>query len=51
MVPVEVALPEINLHRSLYLIHHRQKHISKALARFLSYCRVAFTRRQQRLLP
>ncbi|ACY84027.1 LysR family transcriptional regulator [Edwardsiella piscicida] len=35
---VEVALPEINLHRSLYLIHHRQKHISKALARFLSYC-------------
>lgn len=35
---VEVPLPGINLHRSLYLIHHRQKHISKALARFLSYC-------------
>jgi len=25
--------------RKLYLIHHRQKHISNALSRFLDYCK------------
>lgn len=36
---VEVAIPLPTLSRTLYRIHHRQKHISRALARFLSYCR------------
>ncbi len=36
---VELAVPLPRLTRSLYRIHHRQKHISKALSRFLTYCR------------
>lgn len=36
---VEVAVPLPRLTRTLYRIHHRQKHLSKALNRFLSYCR------------
>ena len=36
---VEVAVPLPRLSRTLYRIHHRQKHLSKALSRFLSYCR------------
>lgn len=36
---VEVAVPLPRLTRTLYHIHHRQKHLSKALNRFLSYCR------------
>jgi len=35
---VEVALPLPRLTRTLYRIHHRQKHLSNALQRFLSYC-------------
>ncbi|MEN5014912.1 DNA-binding transcriptional regulator YeiE [Erwinia sp. Eh17-17] len=35
---VEVAIPLPKLKRTLYRIHHRQKHLSKALNRFLSYC-------------
>ncbi len=35
---VEVTIPLPRLSRTLYRIRHRQKHISKALARFLSYC-------------
>jgi len=34
----EVLLPLPKLKRTLYRIHHRQKHLSKALLRFLSYC-------------
>ncbi|MGK3116091.1 DNA-binding transcriptional regulator YeiE [Candidatus Pantoea formicae] len=36
---VEVAVPLPRLTRTLYRIYHRQKHLSKALSRFLSYCR------------
>jgi DNA-binding transcriptional LysR family regulator len=36
---VELVLPIAPLTRTLYLIHHRQKHISNALQRFLSYCK------------
>ncbi len=36
---VEIHLPVVPLVRKLYLIHHRQKHISGALSRFLTYCR------------
>lgn len=36
---VEVAVPLPRLTRTLYRIHHRQKHLSKALSRFLFYCR------------
>lgn len=36
---VEIHLPVAPLVRKLYLIHHRQKHISGALSRFLTYCR------------
>ena len=36
LVEVPVPLPQLN--RALYLIHHRQKHMSKALERFLIYC-------------
>ncbi|MFG1172025.1 DNA-binding transcriptional regulator YeiE [Erwiniaceae bacterium CAU 1747] len=36
---VEVPLPLPALKRTLYRICHRQKHLSKALSRFLSYCR------------
>lgn len=35
---VEVPAPLPRLVRTLYCIHHRQKHISKALQRFLQYC-------------
>ncbi|RKQ38542.1 DNA-binding transcriptional regulator YeiE [Enterobacter sp. R1(2018)] len=35
---VEVAVPLPRLVRTLYRIHHRQKHISNALQRFLRYC-------------
>ncbi|WP_058911833.1 DNA-binding transcriptional regulator YeiE [Entomohabitans teleogrylli] len=35
---VEVAVPFPGLVRTLYSIHHRQKHLSKALQRFLRYC-------------
>ncbi len=38
VIELEVPLPP--LIRTLYLIHHRQKHISAALHRFLSYCHV-----------
>ncbi|RJT46737.1 DNA-binding transcriptional regulator YeiE [Rahnella woolbedingensis] len=38
---VEIHLPVAPLVRKLYLIHHRQKHISGALSRFLTYCREA----------
>jgi DNA-binding transcriptional LysR family regulator len=37
-VLVELNIPLPPLMRTLYLIHHRQKHISNALQRFLSYC-------------
>ncbi|ATM95220.1 putative DNA-binding transcriptional regulator [Yersinia frederiksenii] len=36
LVALNIPLPP--LFRTLYLIHHRQKHISNALQRFLSYC-------------
>lgn len=36
---VEVPVPLPPLIRTLYCIHHRQKHISKSLARFLQYCK------------
>ncbi|WP_455425174.1 DNA-binding transcriptional regulator YeiE [Dryocola sp. LX212] len=36
LVEVEVPLPKLK--RTLYRIHHRQKHISNALQRFLRYC-------------
>ncbi|HKM96419.1 MAG TPA: DNA-binding transcriptional regulator YeiE [Buttiauxella sp.] len=35
---VEVPIPLPRLVRTLYRIHHRQKHISNALQRFLKYC-------------
>ncbi|CNE16374.1 DNA-binding transcriptional regulator YeiE [Yersinia nurmii] len=35
---VEIKLPLPPLVRTLYLVHHRQKHLSNALQRFLSYC-------------
>lgn len=35
---IELNIPLSPLIRTLYLIHHRQKHISNALQRFLSYC-------------
>ena len=35
----EVPVPLPRLTRALYRIHHRQKHLSKALSRFLAYCR------------
>ncbi|MFC0142002.1 DNA-binding transcriptional regulator YeiE [Erwinia mallotivora] len=34
----EVPLPVPKLTRTLYRIHHRQKHLSRPLLRFLSYC-------------
>lgn len=34
----EVPVPLPKLKRTLYRIHHRQKHLSKSLLRFLSYC-------------
>lgn len=35
---VEVTLPLPRLTRTLWRIHHRQKHISLALSRFFNYC-------------
>lgn len=35
---VEVAIPLPRLTRTLWRIHHRQKHISQALSRFFDYC-------------
>ncbi|SMB41775.1 putative DNA-binding transcriptional regulator [Serratia proteamaculans] len=37
-VLVELNVPFPPLMRTLYLIHHRQKHLSNALQRFLGYC-------------
>lgn len=37
---VELSVPLPPLTRTLWRIHHRQKHISKALLRFLRYCEV-----------
>lgn len=34
----EVPLPMPALKRTLYRVHHRQKHLSRPLLRFLSYC-------------
>lgn len=36
----ELKVPLPRLTRTLWRIHHRQKHISKALQRFLQYCQV-----------
>ncbi|PLV57900.1 LysR family transcriptional regulator [Erwinia sp. E602] len=36
-LPLPSPLPKLK--RTLYRIHHRQKHLSKALERFLSYCK------------
>ncbi|MDE9456467.1 DNA-binding transcriptional regulator YeiE [Xenorhabdus bovienii] len=36
---VELVVPELNLYRTLYLIYHRQKHMSNALQKLLSYCK------------
>jgi len=36
---LEVKAPLPRLTRTLYRIHHRQKHLSNALQRFLTYCR------------
>ncbi|TAT64214.1 LysR family transcriptional regulator, partial [Enterobacter cloacae] len=35
---VEVPLPLPKLVRTLWCIHHRQKHLSSSLQRFLRYC-------------
>ncbi|WP_312924342.1 DNA-binding transcriptional regulator YeiE [Atlantibacter hermannii] len=35
---VEIALPLARPVRTLYRIHHRQKHLSRALQRFIGYC-------------
>lgn len=35
---VEVSIPLPGLNRTLWRIHHRQKHLSRALQRFLHYC-------------
>lgn len=37
LVTLDLPLPP--LMRTLYLVHHRQKHLSQALARFQEYCR------------
>ncbi|MEB4674747.1 LysR family transcriptional regulator [Enterobacteriaceae bacterium G50] len=37
---VEVTVPLPGLNRTLWRIHHRQKHLSNALLRFLSYCTI-----------
>ncbi|MDX7991381.1 DNA-binding transcriptional regulator YeiE [Xenorhabdus littoralis] len=34
----ELVIPEISFSRTLYLIYHRQKHMSNALKKLLSYC-------------
>ncbi|MFD2021218.1 DNA-binding transcriptional regulator YeiE [Pseudocitrobacter faecalis] len=38
---VEVTVPLPGLNRTLWRIHHRQKHLSNALQRFLSYCTIS----------
>ncbi|MDR0218058.1 MAG: LysR family transcriptional regulator [Enterobacteriaceae bacterium] len=35
---VELVVPGLKLYRTLYLIYHRQKHLSNALKKLLSYC-------------
>ncbi|KMJ44091.1 DNA-binding transcriptional regulator YeiE [Xenorhabdus khoisanae] len=35
----ELIIPGLSLNRNLYLIHHRQKHMSNALQKLLHYCR------------
>ncbi|CDG18221.1 DNA-binding transcriptional regulator YeiE [Xenorhabdus doucetiae] len=34
----ELVIPGLSLNRTLYLIYHRQKHMSNALKKLLSYC-------------
>ncbi len=34
----EIVIPGLQLNRTLYLIYHRQKHMSNALQKLLSYC-------------
>ncbi|MBD2810377.1 LysR family transcriptional regulator [Xenorhabdus sp. Vera] len=34
----ELVLPGLHLNRTLYLIYHRQKHMSNSLKKLLSYC-------------
>ena len=36
----EIAIPLPRLVRTLWRIHHRQKHLSRALKRFLRYCEI-----------
>ncbi|MDX5626469.1 MULTISPECIES: DNA-binding transcriptional regulator YeiE [unclassified Brenneria] len=38
---VELPIPLPKFMRTLYLVHHRQKHLSNVLQRFLSYCHEA----------
>ncbi|ATA24342.1 LysR family transcriptional regulator [Brenneria goodwinii] len=40
-VLMELSIPLPKFMRTLYLVHHRQKHLSNVLQRFLSYCREA----------
>ncbi|CDL79789.1 DNA-binding transcriptional regulator YeiE [Xenorhabdus cabanillasii] len=35
---IELTTPGLQLYRTLYLIYHRQKHMSNALQKLLSYC-------------
>ncbi|AOM40553.1 DNA-binding transcriptional regulator YeiE [Xenorhabdus hominickii] len=35
----EIVIPKLSLSRTLYLIYHRQKHMSNALQKLLSYCK------------
>ncbi|MEX0446829.1 DNA-binding transcriptional regulator YeiE [Xenorhabdus sp. SGI246] len=35
---IELIIPGLQLYRTLYLIYHRQKHMSNALQKLLSYC-------------
>ncbi|WP_340619259.1 DNA-binding transcriptional regulator YeiE [Xenorhabdus siamensis] len=35
---IELMIPGLQLYRTLYLIYHRQKHMSNALQKLLSYC-------------
>lgn len=36
---VELTVPGLQLSRLLYLIYHRQKHLSNGIRSLLSYCR------------
>ncbi|CAK8742033.1 hypothetical protein SODG_005351 [Sodalis praecaptivus] len=38
---VTLAPPLPPLYRTLYVVHHRQKHLSHALQRFIDYCQHA----------